>query len=110
MDYKVIPLTTDGEGHVLVVLGSVQVQFVTRFNYSIPAWTLDLLDANGNLLIAGLPLFPKIDIMKPHTTLKSTIGSLVVVELEAGDYKSPDLLGTQVQLLWFAPGETVVIP
>lgn len=103
MSYNVIPLTTDGEGHVRVNLGNTAVELVTRFNYTVGAWSLDILDAAGDTLIAGVMLFPWIDLLKPYPDLKALLTGLVLVENNPGDHQYPDLLGTQVQLLWGDP-------
>jgi hypothetical protein len=109
MNYIVIDLPIAGEGHTQTTLGSTQVELVTRFNYSIPAWIMDILDSAGNLMIAGLTLVPKVNILKPYPELTS-LGSLVLVELNDGDHQNPSLLGSQVQLLWFPVGAAIVLP
>lgn len=109
MSVRVIDLTNSGEGEYLVNLGDILVTLICRFNYSAEAWTMDIFDAEDNLLVAGLMLVPDVDILIPYTELKEQIGSLVLVELNADDYRSDDLLGTNTKLLWFAPNEEIVI-
>jgi hypothetical protein len=110
MAYYVLPLTPHGEGHTQFNLGNTSVELVTRFNYTIGAWSLDILDANGILLIAGVMLFPGFDLLKYYLDLKALIGSLMVVEQSDGDYQNPSLLGTSVQLIWFPVDDPAVYP
>lgn len=108
--YYVLPLEPDGEGHVKFDLGNTTIELVTRFNYTIKAWSLDILDSNGELLIAGLMMFPGFDLLKYYPDLQQLIGGLWVAEQFPGNYQDPDLLGSSVQLLWFPIGETVIYP
>ena len=108
--YNVLPLTIDGEGHNIFVLGGVQLELVTRYNYTAQYWVLDVLDADSNPIINGLPMVPNVDILKPYPDVKALIGSLVLVEQNAGDYTSSSLLGANTQLLWFPLGTAIVLP
>jgi hypothetical protein len=110
ISYRIIELRPDGEGHATVDMGTVVIQIVTRFNYAAACWTMDILDTTGELMLAGLMLIPNIDILKPYTALKESLGSLVLIEKNAGDYMSPDLLGITTALLWFPPGADIVLP
>ena len=105
-----MPLTIDGEGHNIFVLGGVQLELVTRYNYTAQYWVLDVLDADSNPIINGLPMVPNVDILKPYPDVKALIGSLVLVEQNAGDYTSSSLLGANTQLLWFPLGTAIVLP
>jgi hypothetical protein len=71
---------------------------------------MDILDSLGNLMLAGLMLVPNVDILKPYTAIKESLGSLVLVEVNAGDYQFPDLLGINTALVWFPSGTEVVLP
>lgn len=108
--YKLLPLTSEGEGHVTFSLDNAIVELVTRFNYTIGAWSLDILDVNGNMLVAGIMMFPGFDLLAPYVDLKELIGGLMLVEQHPGDHTAPDLLGYTVQLLWFPVGTPVVFP
>lgn len=109
MAFTVLPLTTDGEATSEFTLGNLEVSITTRYNYSAQCWTMDLLDASGEIMLAGLMLVPNIDILKPYPDVKVDVGSLVLVEKATDDYKGEDSLGTTTQLLWFAPGEAIVL-
>ena len=108
--YKTIQLAPDGEGSTTVSLGSLIVKLVTRYNYSAQCWSMDIFDSLGALMLAGVMLVPNVDLLKPYTELKSTIGGLALVEITAGDYMSPDLLGVNTMLLWYPVGVAVEIP
>lgn len=108
--YIVIPLPTDGEGHTLVTLGGTAVELVTRFNYTVGAWCMDILDATGANLITGLALLPGFDLLLPYADLKAELGGMMLVESTPGDHQYPDRLGYTVQLLWFPVGAMVIYP
>lgn len=110
MSFKTIALTTNGQSIFNVDMGTIVYLFVTKFNHKILAWILDIQDVDENVLIAGLLLRPDADILIPYPQLKKDIGSLVIVEKQDNDYQDSDKLGTDVLLLWYPPGETVVLP
>jgi len=107
---KIVTLTPAGQGQSSVDLGFLLVSLTTRFNYLAKCWVLDITDVQGAEILLGLMLVPGVDLFIPYPQLKKTIGSLVVVEKNAGNYTLPDSLGENVKLLWFAPEEEVVIP
>lgn len=109
-DLHVIELTDSGEGSYTVDLGDALVILTTRFNYAAGAWTMDVQDIDGNMLVAGLMLVPNIDVLLPYTELKELLGGLVLIELNADDYRSDILLGQNTKLLWFPVGTEVEIP
>ena len=100
---NVLPLTPQGCGDAQFQLGNVSVELMWRFNYTTLCWVLDVLDASGNLLAAGLCLMPGVNILKPYPDLVTSIGSFTVIEMVPGNYQDPTLLGTQVQLVWTPP-------
>lgn len=106
---KSINITTD-PAKFSVTLGDTVVVFQTKYNYSANMWVLDILNSDENMIIAGLMLKPNIDILIPYAQKKKTLGSLVLIEKNVGDHQNPDLLGINTVLLWYEPGETVVIP
>jgi hypothetical protein len=108
--FKIIPLYPNGQSSVTVDLEGAVTTFVTKYNYSAACWVLDLYDQDGNLLLAGLMLIPATDILKPYPEQQKTLGSMVLIEHDAGNYTSPDLLGVETALLWFAPGTEVELP
>ena len=91
-----------------VPLGDTVATFTPRFNYSSRCWSLDITDAEGVLLAAGLMLIPNVDILEPYQQLKRTLGSIVLLEKNVGDYRVADFLGMQTKLAWFAPGREIV--
>jgi hypothetical protein len=108
--FNILQLTADGEGHGIFNLGEIQIELVTRFNYSAEAWMMDILNSDGIAILNGLVLVPGVDILKPYLEIKAQLGSLVPVCLNPEDYKNPDMLGTNVQLLWYPVGTAVVLP
>ena len=109
-DVQVIALQSSGEGSFTVDLGDALVTLVCRFNYSAASWSMDILDAEGVVLVAGLMLVPNVDILIPYLDLKELLGSLVLVELNPNDYQSDALLGTNTKLLWYPPGVEIELP
>jgi hypothetical protein len=110
MNYFILPLVPSGEGHFKFDLGNTSVELVIRFNYTIKAWSLDILDSNSNLLIAGLLMFPGFDLLTWYSDMQVLVGGLLVVEQTPGNYQLPEQLGSTVQLLWFPVGTPVVFP
>jgi hypothetical protein len=110
MSYLILALDYTGEGHQSFDLGLISVTLVPRFNYSAAAWSLDILDTNDNMIVAGLMMTPYVDILKPYLELKQQLGSLVPIENRVGDYKIPQSLGFNLQLVWYPVGVPVVLP
>lgn len=100
----VIEMTSDGEGTTEVNLGDTLVTLITRFNYSIKAWTMDIIDAQGNNILLGLMMVPNVDILSPYPEQKELLGGLVLFEQNPGDYLYDDKLGTSTKLVWVPPG------
>lgn len=107
---KVIELSIDGEGKTLVDMDSAIITFVTRWNAQAECWSLDMVDSEEVPILSGLMLIPNIDILDPYQQQKELYGALVVAEQYVGNYQDPELLGTQVKLLWFPVGEEVTYP
>ena len=105
-----IPLTAKGGATFTIPLGDVVVSLIPKFNYSSQCWTLDILDAQGEDLLLGLMLVPNIDILFPYPSVKEDLGSLVLIELNENDYQIVDYLGVNAELLWFPPGQEIVLP
>ena len=104
-----VPMTNDGSSQRSIMLGSTYVSLVTRWNYTSKCWSLDLIDATSTVLLAGLKLIPGADILTPYTAVKALLGgSLFVYEHHDEDYKDPEKLGTDVVLIWYPDGETVL--
>lgn len=110
MSFRKIPLTANGQSNFSVDMDLSVFLFVLRFNHSISAWMLDILDVDENVLVAGLVLRPNIDILIPYLQLKEILGGLVMVEQQPGDYQDATKLGTSVVMLWYPPGEEIVLP
>ena len=108
--YNIIPLLADGENTTTLNLSIGIISIVTRYNYLSECWCMDILDANGDLMLAGIMLVPLIDLLAPHTAVKQEIGTFLLIEKYTGAYKDPDKLGTDTALLWYAPGEDIEIP
>lgn len=110
MNFNILPLEYTGEGHQSFDLGLISVTLVPRFNYQASCWTLDILDANNAVLLAGLMMIPNLDILKPYPDLKQQLGALVPVENNVGDYLIPESLGYNLQLFWYPVGTEVILP
>lgn len=108
--YYIINLSSDGQGQVSVNLGSTMISLITRYNYLASCWEMDILDVNGDLILAGLMLVPGIDLLAPYQEYAKTIGGLVLAVKNSADYQDPAGLGTSSVLLWFPPGVPVQIP
>lgn len=106
---KIIELGPFGGALYTVDLKDTVVQVRTTYNYSAQRWAIDIVDARGNDILTGVALVPNIDLLTAFPQLKKKLGSLVLVELKAGDYKIPEMLGTRTKLLWFAPDEEVTL-
>ena len=107
---KVIELSTDGEGKNLVDLDSAIITFITKWNAQAACWALDMVDSEEVAILSGLMLIPGIDLLTPYQQQKELYGALVVAEQYDDNYQDPELLGTQVKLLWFPVGEEVTYP
>jgi hypothetical protein len=98
-------LMPGGGRRTTVPLGENILTFCTRYNYSAEVWSVDIEDANGEVLLAGLMLVPNVDLLYPHQRYQKLIGSLIPVEYAVGDHKNPELLGTKVKIIWLPPEE-----
>lgn len=105
-----IDLFSNGESRFVVDLNGYLATFVTKFNYSARAWSLDILDADGVLILAGVMLVPNVDILYGYPQAKKNLGGLVLIEAAVGNYTIPDKLSTGAKLLWFPPGVEVGLP
>jgi len=108
-DVQYIDLTADPGSPFTVPLENVVVIMIPKYNYSAKCWTLDIYDTQNDPLILGLMLIPNIDILIPYPSIKELIGSLVLVELNAGDYMDSESLGIKTKLLWFRPGAEIIL-
>lgn len=107
---NIIPLFSDGSTTTTSTLAGDIIGIRSCYNYSALAWQIDLSDIKGNNLLAGLMLFPNIDLLKPFPAISAKYGSLIPVEKNLDDYKNPNSLGNSLILLWYPVGEEVVIP
>lgn len=105
-----IELSSSGEGHTTVNLGGTIVELVTRYNYSAECWTMDILDDQGENILTGLMLVPDVDILAPYEEEKKTLGSLTIAQRYADAYLNPNVLGTDIVLIWTPVGEDAQIP
>ena len=105
-----VPLSSDGQSTRVVPLGDVLVALTTRYNYYARVWVLDVQDAQGGDLLLGLALVPGLDLLAPYPQLKKRLGGLLLLQRRREAHRDPEGLGTDAQLLWFAPGEPVEVP
>jgi hypothetical protein len=99
---KIIPVTNQGGVSYKVNFGNYEYSLALTFNYTAECWTMDILDATGALILAGIMLVPDVDLLEAYPGVKALIGTLILIEKNAGDYKLPDALGINVQLTWSA--------
>lgn len=98
-------------GSYTITLGSVVVNFTTKYSYSAKCWVLDILDTEDNPILSGLMAVPKVDLLFPYPTEAAYLGGLVVFEPtdQQGNYQSPDALGAGFWVVWFSPEEEVIL-
>jgi hypothetical protein len=114
MNFEHLPLIPESNYTTTFTMGSVDAPYVVEitptYNYTTQLWSIDLRDSSQNDLVCGIALVPGFDLMLRFPNIQKLIGSLVIVELNAGDYMDPDLLGSNVLLLWYPVGTEVEIP
>jgi len=110
MTPKAIILSSVGKTNTPVVLDSLLLTLALVWNELGKFWTLDIKDPLGDLLVAGIVLVPNQPLLQRYPAVAALVGEFVVAERTAGAYQVRENMGTDVVLLWFPPGEEVVIP
>lgn len=100
-----IPMSAEGGGRRSVDLGGNLVTLVTRYNYTLRAWAMDILDSVGADLLTGVMLYPGLDMLRGYPQIRKRLGALIMVESFREAHRDPNALGTSFVLLWFAPGD-----
>ena len=100
-----LPLTSDGERTFSVVLGSNTYFFRSYYvRGQESAWLLDISDAGGSMLAAGVKLVPG----SPNCLVgygDAFNGENIVVTLSRGKPGDEEAPGDTLNVLWFPEGE-----
>lgn len=107
---KIIPLFPNGSSSISVTLGVERVNIITKYNYAAQSWMICMFEQDDTPILCGLMLIPGVDLLTPYRQIKDRFGSLVLIELNEDDYKSPDYLGSKTLLAWYDVGEEIVLP
>lgn len=82
------------------------VPYNMRLTYDIAqdgCWILDIGDANGSLLIAGIPMVTGVDLLSQYRYLGIPGALLVTTDRGAGEVPTFDGLGVTSHLYYVAP-------
>lgn len=63
-----------------ITLSSVLYTLTFRYNTRMTRWIIDLSDATGNLIVAGIPLLILRDLLAQYSTLPLPPGSLFCID------------------------------
>jgi hypothetical protein len=99
-----IPLTPSQAQRFTVTLSGVLYNM--RFTYDIAqdrCWILDIGDADGALLVAGIPLVTGVDLLSQYRYLGIPGALLVTTDRGAGEVPTWDGLGVTSHLYYVAP-------
>jgi hypothetical protein len=103
---RTIPLFSNKTvSYTVPLTGGPIVKLTTRYNYVTRHWSLDIADAAGKLLVAGIALVPGNDLLFPYRQLKKTLGALVMEELFPEAHRRDDTLQSHCVLYWISPEE-----
>ncbi|WP_414162888.1 phage baseplate plug protein [Superficieibacter sp. BNK-5] len=95
MEATEIGFTPDNQAFSIVIDGvSYQMRVVWREAF----WVLDIMDATGSLIIAGIPLIPGMDLLTQYKYLGLGFSLFVICDIEGQEYPTQDDLGTQSHL------------
>ncbi len=99
----IVPLTADPDSRRQIRLGDNTLSLRTYFVPTNATWFMDLTDADGVLLVAGLALVPFINVLESSPELTRRLGQFRVLPPNASDQNTAQ--DTIAPLWWFAPGE-----
>ena len=107
MTLQVIPLTDDGARLVTVsfIEGVGEYQFRTSFNSAISKWLVDILDSDGRVLIVGLSLLDRINIISAYPHLTRLFQQIRMT----AENRGTDTLGSVADVVQFLDSEVVII-
>ena len=85
-----------------ITLSGVQYQCALRWNTASSCWTLDLSDANGNLILGSIPVIPGVNLLEQFDYLE--LGGALVASTDYDPNAVPtfDNLGSTGHLYWIA--------
>lgn len=93
-----IPLLPQAQKFTIALAGTVYNMRVTYNAAAEGGWTLDIGDANGAVLIAGIPLVTGADLLQQHRHLGIGGSLFVTTDRNTGDVPTFDGLGVTSQL------------
>lgn len=101
-----IPLDPASPSIFSIILGETTYGFRLTFDAAgNGAWILDVADANGNLILAGVPLVSGVDLLGQYRHLGFEGGLYVTTDRGAGEVPGYEDLGA-VARLFFVPDST----
>jgi len=105
MTLQVIPLTDDGARLVTVdfIEGIGEYQFRTSFNSALNKWLVDILDSNGQVLVVGLSLLDRINIVSAYPHLTQLFQQIRMT----AENRGVDTLGNVADVVQFLDSEVV---
>lgn len=104
MSYQIIPITDDPNQYLQTTVEVNNVNIVLSFFFSFNAqcgyWTAQIKNANGDIIIDGLPLVSIENVLQQYSYL--AIGSAYVINISGIDKDYPDETGwnNDFVLLW----------
>ncbi len=101
----IIPVNSDADRRVQVLLGDNLLTIRTYWNDLVPAWYMDISDDAGNDIAIGIALVPVINLLKFSPTLTRIYGQFRIVTKDNSENDTETSLGDTALLYWFAPGE-----
>lgn len=109
MSAQILPVTSDPNQTFTCVLNikeeNKRYKFIFRFNEIAQYWVMEMIDDDGNNLVAGLPLvpgeYPAANILEQYSYLG--IGDAYLINTAGTDeqYPSEDTLGEDWKLVWY---------
>jgi hypothetical protein len=98
-----IPVVPSQAQRFAVTLGGVSYNIRLTFNAAQGAcWILDIGDADGNLLVAGIPLVSGVDLLAQYRYLGIAGALLVTTDRGAGEVPAFDGLGVTSHLFYLS--------
>jgi hypothetical protein len=110
IENREIPLFSDPRWELQTDLSGRRYTFRISYNTRQDAWTVSILDVNGELLVAGLRLVPGIDMLKKFRASSPGLppGELVLIDKEGRPQTAEvtrDNLSSRYMLVYTVLGE-----
>jgi len=103
-----VPLTADPSVTFTLEFNDSRYRITTKFNERSQVFTLDVAEADTDVdLITSMPVLLGANLLAAFCP---RLGTMIAVDMAAdvgfGTDTGPDDLGSRIQLVWLAPGET----